>query len=162
MLMSFSGANARKVRQSLKIVKEKGSDKKNSDNDLGKELPADEDSFIISHDGRQIRFSPDSISFAGYEKEAGAASETMIIVNRSEATVTAIRFKITYLDMQDRMLHSRILTLRCHVPSHENRKCDFKSWDTQHTYFHYLGNEPRKLATPYKIEILPLAFFVEN
>ena len=154
---------ARKVRQSLKITKEKtDSSKSKAEEEFGREMPANEDSYIMLLDGRQALFSPDSISFAGYEKEANASIETFLVVNSSPATLSAIKVKIVYTDLQDRMLHSRTVSQTCFIPPHESRRIDIKAWDKQHTYFYYLGNEPRKVATPYKIQILPLAFFIKD
>lgn len=155
-------ADARKVRQSLKIAKEKKSSSKSSKNDFGKELPAGEDSYVMLRNGSQVHFCPDSVSFAGYEKEANASSETFIIVNNSEAPLSGIKVKIIYKDLQDRMLHSRTVSQKCQIPPRESRKIDIKSWDAQHTYFYYLGNEPKKVATPYKIEIQPSAYYIED
>lgn len=155
-------AEARKVKQSLKIPKEKTSRTKSDKEDLGVEVAANEDSYMALPNGRQVHFCPDSISFAGYEKEANAGFESFIIINNTETSLSGVKMKIIYKDLQDRMLHSRIVEQRCFVPTKESRKIDIKSWDKQHTYFYYLGNEPRKVATPYKIEILPLAFYIKD
>lgn len=162
LFLSFSTfSEARKVKQSLKVTKEKTSHKETEAEKYGVELPANEATTTL-HNGRQVLFCPDSISFSGYEKEANANTESFLVSNNSYAPLSAIKIKIIYSDLQDRMLHTRTLTQPCFIPSGETRKIDIKSWDKQHTYFYYLGNEPRKVATPYKIKILPLAFFIKD
>lgn len=155
---------ARKIKQTLKIKTEKrDANVKISDNDSQQNwVTANENPIIILSDGREVLFSPDSVSFAGYEKEANAKNETVLITNKSEATIYGVKFEIVYTDLQDRMLHSRTVTLPCNLPPRETRKIDFKSWDNQRSYFYYLGNQPRKVATPYKVKIVPLAFVLKD
>lgn len=156
---------ARKVKQSLKITTEK---KKSSSTDsIGiedqrKKLSANGTVSVTMPNDTSVLFCPDSITFAGYEKEVNSATESFLIVNNSDIEICGIEIKIIYKDLKDRMLHSRTLSQSCVVPPKETRKIYFKSWDLQKTYYYYLGNEPRKVATPYKIEIVPLAFFTEN
>ena len=101
-------------------------------------------------------------SFSGYEKEATASTESFLLSNPTSKTLTGFIVRIDYLDLQDRMMHSRRLEAPCYVPTGETRKIDVKSWDKQHTFYYYLGNEPRKVATPYKVVFTPLAFYIEN
>lgn len=156
---------ARKVKQSLKVTSAKSdtSSKKEMEHDnQGKRIDADTITFITLKDGSQVPFDPDSITFVGYEKEANANNESFLIVNNSPLSISGIEIKIIYKDLKNRMLHSRTVIHNCIVPSHETIKTYIKTWDRQKTYYYYLGNEPRKIATPYKIEIIPLAFFTEN
>ena len=163
LLLSCSiAAEARKVKQSLKVTKENTSSKEAEKEKYGHELPADKESYVLLPDGRQALFCPDSVSFAGYEKEANASTESFLVINHTPTNLSAIKIKIIYTDLRDRMLHTRTLTQPCFIPAGETRKIDIKSWDKQHTYFYYLGNEPRKVATPYKTQILPSAFFIKD
>lgn len=107
-----------------------------------------------------IWFYPDSISFTGYDKTVQSKKESFLIVNKSGAEIKKIGIRITYLDLKDRMLHSRDATVECTVPPGETRKGDISSWDTQQTYFYYLGPEPRRVATPYKVRFEPLWFMI--
>ncbi|MBD5357630.1 MAG: hypothetical protein HDR88_11605 [Bacteroides sp.] len=154
---------ARKIKQSLKINKEKYATTTNKDNTIPKnrELSAEESSYLwIGKE--QVLFSPDSISFAGYEKEVNANNEAFLVVNNNDVTLTGIKIKIVYYDLKNRMLHSRTLIEDCIVPPHETRKVYISSWDKQKSHFYYLCNEPKKIATPYKVKIIPLAFFIED
>lgn len=153
-------AEAKKVKQSLKVSKEKTTSSQTDEQPERRQLPADKNSYIILADGSQAEFCPDSISFSGYEKEANASLETLLITNAGNVSIAGVKFKIIYKDIKERMFHSRTVTQNCHIPADETRRIDFKSWDKQKSYFYYLGNEPRKVATPYKVEIVPIAYFI--
>ena len=102
------------------------------------------------------------INFAGYEKEINSSKETFLIQNKSSENFTGYNVRIVYLDMQDRMLHARSISGKCYVPAGETRKVDISSWDNQHTYYYYLGNEPKKVAIPYKVKFVPLSVWIEE
>lgn len=104
----------------------------------------------------------EKINFAGYEKELSSNYESFIIINGSDACLTGFSLKIDYLDMKGRMIHSREVTESCDVPKGESRKIDIRSWDTQRTYYYYLGNEPRRVATPYKVSFQPICFWIKE
>ncbi len=155
---------AKKIKQSLKVTKEKTSTSKTSSTKtIGqsdqKQLPADKNTYVTLKNGGQVEFCPDSISFSGYEKEASSSVETLLITNAGNVAITGVKIKIIYKDLKDRMLHSRTVTQSCYIPPFETRKIDIQSWDKQKSYFYYLGNEPKKVAIPYKVEIVPLAYF---
>lgn len=159
---------ARKIKLSLKTknaaegkktTSRKNSSDKNSLNGMGT------DSGILCRidkdNDRSHMFYPDSILFSGYEKEVGSSRETLLVSNKTQTVLSGIEMQITYLDMSGRMLHSRKVTVKCSIPPSETRMVDFPTWDKQKTYFYYLGNEPRKVATPYKVEVEPVAYWIE-
>lgn len=131
-------------------------------NDGIRRVEATEPAIIGSDSDGPIWFYPDSISFTGYDKTVQSKKESFLIVNRSNAEIKKIGIRITYLDMKDRMLHSQDATVTCTVPSGETRKGDIPSWDIQNTYFYYLGPEPRRVATPYKVRFQPLWFMIST
>ena len=98
--------------------------------------------------------------FAGYDKELNSNIESFIIVNSGGRWIKGFKIRIDYLDMTDRMLHSRVISQSVEVPPGESRRVDLKSWDSQHTYYYYLGNEPRRVASPFKVAISPLSFWI--
>lgn len=159
-LISAPFAEAKKIRSSFKIEKARKSEKK-EDLFIGKEMSVQES---MGSEGQL----PDSlcllklITFAGYEKEPGSSLESFILINSSDQTVTAFKVRIDYMDMKNRMLHSRIVSEPCNVPPSESRRFDIKSWDTQHTYYYHLGNAPKRIATPYKVSFTPVSFWIEN
>ena len=152
----------KKVKTSFKIDKEKKekNEKFAAFKIIGEEitvssLPSEnkEDSVAVKIEGK--------IRFAGYDKEANSSKESFIIINESDYTLSGIRVNIDYMDMQDRMLHSREIERSCDIPAGESRRIDIPSWDTQKTYFYHLGNEPKKVATPYKVLFHPKTFWVK-
>lgn len=135
---------ARKVKNNLKVEKE------SKTKDSGKVLI----------EGQEVQ--PDFVlcSFSGYDKEANSNKESFILSNPSQYILTGYEVRIDYLDMQGRMLHSRTIKEPCFIPSGETRRFDLNSWDKQHTYYYYLGNEPRRVATPFQVAFTPLRFWI--
>lgn len=161
---AHNSAYAKKIKQSLRIDKEKAAVSKGKEDGAEPEgLKIDAlvpDSLLLS-DGTVIAFHPDDVTFAGYDKQASASAEDFLFVNNTGATVAGISIRIDYADMSGRMLHSRTVTTQCQVPPGETRKIEIKTWDRQHSYYYYLGNEPRRVATPYKVAITPLYLWLE-
>lgn len=103
-------------------------------------------------DGDSIDAS-DKVLFSGYDKTLSSSIESMLITNELPVKIGKVSLRIVYLDMKGRMLHSRELVLTCDIPSGETRKTDFRSWDSQHTYYYYKGPAPRRSVTPYKVKV---------
>lgn len=165
----FNFGNAKKIKQSFKITREKEK-KSKSGTDIfpGSEIilnasTLQNDSTNIGEweNISSINFTHETIRFSGYEKEVNSNKETFLITNKSPLPIIRIKFEIIYKDKSNRMLHSREITKECNIPSQETRKIDIPSWDSQHTYYYYLGNQPKKIATPYKVEIIPLSIWIE-
>lgn len=162
LILFVSGITpARKIRHSLKIEKEAKKP------ETGKELL--EGIEVTLKDSLNSTQMPiewlgklKKVSFAGFEKEANSNKESYILVNPTDLNICGYKVKIDYLDMQGRMLHSQMVTERCDVPPGESRKFDIKSWDSQHTYYYYLGNEPKKVATPFKVSFHPIAYWIKE
>lgn len=155
LLPGISYVSAKKIKQSFRIdkVKEK------IDAQTGKDIKIIE---IILTD--TLSHDPDEISrihllkqciFSGYDKEANSSKESFLLTNNAQDTIVGFKVRIDYLDMQGRMIHSREVEERCEIPMGETRRIDTKSWDIQHTYYYYLGNEPKKVATPFKVSFTP-------
>ncbi|MDE5874059.1 MAG: hypothetical protein K2H15_00315, partial [Muribaculaceae bacterium] len=164
---------ARRVRQSLKVTSTSSSSKggkkksdsqpKDSDTTAGvKWIKVTPDSCTLIPAGADstLLFDPKSVSFAGYDKQATSRTETFHVVNRSGAGLRKVKLRIIYKDMKGRMLHSRDVAAYCNVPPGETRKIDIPTWDKQFSFYYHLGNEPRRVATPYKVEIQPLIFWL--
>lgn len=148
-------ASGKKVRTNLKVEKTK------------KEMPeaitasADRDTVFITKDNLCKTFRPDSIRFTGYDKKVTASKESFLLVNHSDAVLKSIEIRIVYRDMKRRMLHSRTVEQTCHVPSGETRLIEIGSWDRQKSYFYYLSDNPRRISTPYMVEIIPVRYTIE-
>lgn len=155
-----SSLYARKVKQSLKIGKEKKSKEKDGEEEDSNviRITLSEGIIPIYVNDEKIEIDPASIKFTGYEKEANSSHESIIIVNDSPLTIKNIATDIVYTDLKGRMIHKRPVYLNIEIPSGESRKIDFKTWDIQHTYYYHLGNAPKKTATPYKVKFEPIYF----
>lgn len=148
--------SAKKVKHNLKVeTTQKGKSASDKGIHKGKEIKVTEGNDVAENLMKDC-------SFSGYEKEVNANNESFLLVNNSKDKITGFKIKIDYLDMQGRMLHSREIEKGCEVPNGETRKIDVPSWDAQHTYYYYLGNEPRRVATPYQVRIQPLTFWIEE
>lgn len=150
----------KKVKNSLKIEKESKVNKSESQISGREIILADTLSSTPAFEDLIKNLT--MISFSGYDKEPNSNLESFFIVNPSGKTITGMEVRIDYLDMQNRMIHSRTIKDNCYVPAGETRRFDFKSWDTQHTYYYYLGNEPKRVATPFKVKIKPISYWIEE
>lgn len=154
--LTFQEGEAKKIRQVHKIEsteKTKGRKKKGNSNNKKKRIAAHASYLLSQNDSLSISFEADSIKFSGYDKPVTASKESFHIINTSEITIKKVGIRITYFDLKNRMLHLREETVDCYVPAGETRLTAISSWDLQHTFFYYLGPEPRRVATPYKVVI---------
>ena len=165
LLISHS-LNAKRITTTHKVVKKTyaKSDKSKSryvakDQESLRKVLAGENSIVDVVDSIPVIFSADSVSFSGYDKTVSSSIETFLVTNRNPIPIQRIEVRITYLDMNGRMLHSRVAEAYCFVPPGETRKADIPTWDKQKTYYYYLGPEPKRVATPYKVTIQPRAFY---
>ncbi|MDE6578040.1 MAG: hypothetical protein K2J82_06835 [Muribaculaceae bacterium] len=162
--------SSKRVKQTLKIETTKLKDK-NKKEKVSEDSESKSAKTLIKIQADSVRqfktddslasFNPQNITFAGYDKQVSSRRESFHIVNSSSFTLRKALLKINYLDMQGRMLHSRTATVNCYIPAGETRKVDIPTWDTQFTFYYYLSNEPRRVATPYKVELRPIAFWIE-
>lgn len=160
LMIPGNEAYSKKIKQSLKV--EKQGNKRNSRNTENvSEIEINILDSINTGDV-PLNLKVEKVKFAGYEKEVNANSETFLVINDNEEAIIRFKVRIIYKDMQGRMLHSREITEKCMIPAHETRKLDISSWDKQHTYYYYLGNEPKKTATPYKVEFQPLSIWIAH
>lgn len=159
--LNFGETEAKKIKNSFKIEKEGKSSGKSANRIKGIEISITDtlnsDTHIreFAHDLKQCRF-------AGYDKEVNSNIESFILINDSGKDLAGFKLRIDYLDMSDRKLHTRDIEEKCNIPAGETRRLDIKSWDLQHTYYYYLGNKPRKVATPYKVSFSPVSFWIRE
>ena len=163
-------ADGKRIKTRLNVKTEKTSSasakKKASADSLArkaeawKKISADKEISVKVSEDSVVMFRPETITFAGYDKQATSLRETFHIINSSQLTLRKVEFEITYKDMQGRMLHKRTATVGCYIPPGETRKADTKTWDSQNSFYYYLSNPPRRVATPYQVEIRPLNFWL--
>lgn len=163
LIFCFENSAGKKIKQSLKVNEKNlqpGNNQINNNSEL-ETVKCDTVSNVVSPIGTIISFDPETVKFTGYEKEVNSSKESFILSNKSDLILAGYEIKIVYKDMDDRMLHSRIVTGEIEVLPNESRRIDIDSWDTQHTYYYYRGNEPKKVSTPYKVKIIPLSFKID-
>lgn len=115
---------------------------------------------ITSEEYKEICKELEEVNFAGYDKEVNSSIESFIIVNPTRQDILGFNLRIVYLDMQGRMLHSRDVSRECEIPAGESRRFDISVWDKQHVYYYHLGNQPKKIATPFQVKFQPLDFWI--
>ncbi|MBQ4345295.1 MAG: hypothetical protein IJC40_05270 [Muribaculaceae bacterium] len=92
------------------------------------------------------------ISISGYDKPLRATKETFFVSNKYACDITAISITFNYYDMQGRQLHAVTQEITQEIPSGETRQLYIPSWDKQQAFYYYLSPQPRRSATPYKVE----------
>ncbi len=100
-------------------------------------------------------YNPDSIFISGYDKPL---RETFFATNRYSSAVTSLTVEMTYHNDDD-MLHSRVITIPCEIPSGETRQLYTTAWDRQYTYYYHRTRiTPKsKGAIAYEVKIVPLS-----
>lgn len=93
------------------------------------------------------------VRLSGYDKPLRSTRESLFVTSSLPDTIRALRVKIDYYDMSGRRLHSRDVDIVADIPPADTRNVNFKSWDTQKSFYYHLGAKPRSgTATPYKVE----------
>lgn len=162
LLAGVSTAEGRRVKTTIKIEKNRS---KSKEKITSEELPGMRVALTndtVMGDSLSVSRLKKEITFQGYEKEASSRVETMLVSNHTKYILRGFTIRISYLDLKERLLHSREVTQGCVIPPGETRKIDIKSWDPQNSYYYYLGNEPRRVATPYKVSIEAETLWLEN
>lgn len=162
MIMSSMSLEAKKIKNSFKIEKKESSSNKNNIIIEGLEINLSDSIIAIEPQYSDLVPQLQKCVFAGYDKEISSNIESFILVNPTSKTITGFDVKIDYLDMQGRMFHSREVKKGCNVPPGESRRIDIGTWDKQHTYYYYLGNQPRRVATPFQVSFHPVSYWVED
>ena len=116
--------------------------------------------------GRQFAFdtitavSQTDVRLSGYDKPLNSRKESLFISNKTEREITAVEVRMTYKDMQGRMLHETERLLRADIPAGATRRVEFPSWDKQNSFYYHKGRQPRVAnVTPYSIECSVLRYF---
>lgn len=99
-------------------------------------------------------YSIEQAVISGFDKRAESRQESFFITNTTDRTLVGIDFTLTYMTMDGRQLHRRIVELDCDIPAGETRKFDIKSFDTQKSFYYHKSQAPgRRQATPFKVSI---------
>lgn len=104
-------------------------------------------------DPRILSAERDSIRFAGFDKNASSDVETFFISNNASFHIAWVKVRITYRDMDDRMLHRRDEYINVNIPRNETRMASLKAFDRQNNLYYYKSRPPRSGGMPFRVEI---------
>lgn len=104
----------------------------------------------------------DLIRFSGFDKPYNSTKETFLVTNNGPEFLGKIEIRLTYSDLEGRMLHSRTMTLNADVPPGQTRQLTVKSFDTQKSYFYHKSKSPRTGGQSFTVSIELLHFHVER
>ncbi|MDE5924158.1 MAG: hypothetical protein K2G75_02435 [Muribaculaceae bacterium] len=108
-------------------------------------------------DSTAIAAIADSIVFAGFDHPATSRKETFLVTNNSPLTLINPKVRITYTDLDDRMLHAREEELKLEIPPGETRQAVITAFDPQSTLYYYKSKAPRNGGQPFKVSIILLS-----
>lgn len=93
----------------------------------------------------------DIVVISGYDKPLYSTKETFFVTNNGKNTIVGINITFNYFDNQNRQLHQATNTVKCNIPPGETRHLSISSWDKQKAFYYYRSPQPRRQATPYKV-----------
>lgn len=103
----------------------------------------------------------DKIYFSGFDKPATSRKESFLITNESSRTIVGLNLRISYFDLQGRMLHARDITIEdITVPPGETRQKTIKSFDESGTLYHVNSKHPKSGAQPFTVSISILSILL--
>lgn len=92
------------------------------------------------------------VRLSGYDKPLNSHKETLIVSNRLNRNITALKIRLIYKDTTGRTLHETEREIRTDIPAGATRLIQFPSWDKQNTYFYIKGRRPRIAnVTPFDV-----------
>ncbi len=144
-MLSIPCAHARKIKT-----------KHSSPKQTEKTIDASSSDSIVSLSSDSLIFVDKirpGIRFYGFDKIVTSTIESCFITNRLPDDIKGLEMQITYFDMQGRQLHKRNVEIKCDIPSGETKRTDFKSWDTQKSFYFHQSVKPKRQATPFSVKI---------
>ena len=138
--------DARRIKTSHKIQKTSVRNHDGKADDSGAIILTEDSTAVWDGIKRRIRFY-------GFDKTAGSPVESLFITNGLDSILRGVEIDITYLDMQGRQLHRQSIELDCTVAPGETMRSDFKTWDTQKSFYFHQSAPPRRQSTPFDVRI---------
>lgn len=93
------------------------------------------------------------IVLSGFDKPLRSNRETFFVINHTDCRIISLTVEFSYLTLDGRMLHSRIVRVGCDVPAGETRQVSCRSWDLQQSFYYSLSQRPRRSAgTPFEVK----------
>lgn len=143
-------SDRRPLPSDIKQTEKKVLDRSKSGNSF--EVVFDEGEYLVSESTDTI-YKP---KFSGFDKALNSSKESFFITNINKDLLTQIYLEITYLTTEGVMLHKRVVTVNCEIPSGETRRHDIPAWDTQHQfYYQKTAPAPKRQASPFIVRISP-------
>ncbi|MBD5347193.1 MAG: hypothetical protein HDR92_08725 [Bacteroides sp.] len=93
----------------------------------------------------------DSIKLRGYDKPLRSRRESMFVTNATDVSISHIRLKLSYYDMDGRQLHGVEVDIDTDIPAGTTRHISFPSWDTQLTFVYHRSQRSGH-GVPYRIK----------
>ncbi len=97
----------------------------------------------------------DMLLIYGYDKPLQATKESLFATNNTPHRLCAILLSITYYDTSGAQLHQAVQRVNADIPPGQTRKLEFRSWDTQRSFYYEKSRRPHSSAIPYKVAIKP-------
>lgn len=114
---------------------------------------------FLEADSVEIEELRPDISFSGFDKPYNSKKETFLITNNSNCYIGALKVRIEYYDMQERMIHVREEQIYTPLPAEETRMITLKAFDPQSTLYYYLSRPPRNSGQPFTVKIRLLSLY---
>lgn len=98
---------------------------------------------------------PDSseVLLYGYDKPLRSRQETVFVANHTLHDITGLTFTTRYIDTKGRTFHQVSRRVRADIPSGATRKIDYRSWDTQQSFYYVGSRRTRASGTPYDVRL---------
>lgn len=99
------------------------------------------------------------VVLSGFDKPLRSNRETFFVINRTDSRIISLTVEFSYLALDGRMLHSRIVCVGCDIPAGETRQVSCRSWDLQQSFFYTLSRRPRQsVGTPFEVKSKVVSF----
>ncbi|MDE6756408.1 MAG: hypothetical protein K2J66_04615 [Muribaculaceae bacterium] len=103
------------------------------------------DTFIIPDNSEVLLY--------GYDKPLRSRQETVFVANHTLHDITGLTFTTRYIDTKGRTFHQVSRRVRADIPSGATRKIDYRSWDTQQSFYYVGSRRTRASGTPYDVRL---------
>ena len=94
---------------------------------------------------------PAAVTIKGFAKRASDSKESFFITNNTRHRMSAVRLLMRYTTMNGELLTQRSVTVPVSLKPGETKLVEVKSFDVQRLFYYYVGPQPRKQATPFKV-----------
>lgn len=116
--------------------------------------PVEVSDSVAEAPGDTIAVAEGDFTLAGFEKPLRSRRESFFVTNNTDHDIIALRVKLIYYDLDDRMLDSRIVDADVDLAAGETCRVYIRAWDLQDVFYYYRSARPRSgVATPFKVAV---------